>query len=193
MFAWMQAFVAPFVSAFGGEFWHDTIVMVIPPTEIPIDISYVPDPNVKSLVIGLTFGTPMEYDPSTGDIGPEILSPDAGVYHRQVGYMKWHWDPLVESILKTNPYPQLLWSSTERPYELRVVNMTGKHIWMDMTFWVIKFPKRIKCPVHGECDPEELFKEYMRGITSTIIALSGIGAEKLMEILFKPPIIRVRG
>lgn len=169
MFSWLQTFVAPFVSAFKGMFWHDTIVMVIPPTDIPIDISYVPDPNYKALIIGLTFGVPREYDVTTGEIGAEILSDDVGIYHATENYMDWHWDPFVESILKTNPYPQLLWASKERPYILRVVNKTGKYIWTEVTFWAIKFPARIHCPIYGECDPEELFNKYMKSITSIIM------------------------
>ena len=183
MFSWFQAFVAPFVIAYGGVFWHDTIVMVIPPTDIPIDISYVPDPKTKCLVIGLTFGAPREYDPDTGGVGPEILTPEAGVYHRQEGYMQWHWDPLVESVLKTNPYPQLLWCSSDRPYDLRVVNKTGKYILVDITFWVIKFPKKVPCQIWGECDPEELFRRYMEGVTAFFTALSKVGAAKVVELL----------
>jgi len=87
MFSLLQAFVAPFVISFGGSFFHDTIEMVIPPTEVPIDISYIPDPTYKVLVIGLTFGTPREFDPDTGTIGPEIISTDVGVYHGEPGYM----------------------------------------------------------------------------------------------------------
>lgn len=183
MFSLLQAFVAPFVISFGGSFWHDTIEMVIPPTDVPIDISYVPDENFKSLIIGLTFGKVREFDPATGTIGPEVLSTDVGVYHKQEGYMDWHWDPFVESILKTNPYPQLLWSSRERPYELRVINKTGKYIWSEITFWAVKFPKKVSCPLHGECDPEELFKRYMQGVASLFIATSEVGAAKLADVL----------
>jgi len=183
MFSLLQAFVAPFVISFGGSFFHDTIEMVIPPTEVPIDISYIPDPTYKVLVIGLTFGTPREFDPDTGTIGPEIISTDVGVYHGEPGYMDWHWDPLVESIIKTNPYPQLLWSSKERPYELRIINKTGKYIWSEMTFWAVKFPKKVSCPLHGECDPEELFKRYMRGVASLFIATSEVGAAKLADVM----------
>ena len=192
MFSLMQAFVAPFVMSFGGEFWHDTMEMVIPPTDTPIDISYVPDPYTKSLVIGVTFGRPREYDPYTGTIGPEILGTGVGLYHSTKGYMAWHWDPFVESIINTNPYPQLLWTSKDRPYLMRIVNNTGKYVWCDATFWLIRFPRRIPCPLYGECDPEELFKKYMQGVTSLMIALSGIGAEELIRILSKPPVLEVR-
>ena len=165
MFSWLQTFVAPFVVAFGGKFMHDTVAMVLPPTVTPIDISYVPDPDVKSLIIGVTFGTPREYDPYTGEVGAEILSDDVGLYHATFGWMEWHWDPFVESILKTNPYPQLLWVSRDKQYVMKMVNNTGKFIWLEGTFWYIKFPKTIKCPFYGTCDPEDLFIKYMRGIT----------------------------
>ena len=181
MFSWLQAFVAPFVIAHGGSFWHDTIALVIPPTEIPIDISYVPDPKFKSLIIGLTFGTPREYDPSTGTIGPELVSTDVGIYHAQASYMDWHWDPFVESILRTNPYPQLLWSSHERPYQLRIVNYTSNYVWVEATFWVIKFPRKVHCPIYGECDPEDLFKKYMSGITKLFVAINEVEATSLAK------------
>ena len=183
MFSWMQSFVAPFVAAFGGTFWHDTIELVIPPTEVPIDISYVPDPKFKTLIIGLTFGTPREYDPATGTIGPEIVSSDVGIWHRASGWMDWHWDPFVESILKTNPYPQLGWVSSDRPYELRVVNNTGGYIWAEATFWVVKFPEKIYCPIWGECDPEDLFKRYMSGVTYLFTVFSAFGAERMLSAL----------
>lgn len=175
MFSLLQAFVSPFVIAFGGTFWHDTIEMIIPPTNAPIDVSYVPDPNFKSLIIGLTFGTPREYDPATGEVGAEILSSDVGVYHAEMGYIDWHWDSFVESILKTNPYPQLLWASNENPYQVRIVNNTGKYIWSEVTFWAVKFPKKVVCPLYGDCDPEFLFKEYMKGIASFFLAMNKVG------------------
>ena len=96
VFGWMQSFVAPFVTAYKGMFWHDTIEMIIPPSDVPIDISYIPDPKYKSLIIGLTFGTPREFDISTGAIGPEVYSTDVGIFHSTEGYMDWHWDPCVE-------------------------------------------------------------------------------------------------
>ncbi len=183
LFSWLQAFVAPFVVAHRGTFWHDTVALVIPPSEVPIDISYIPDPEYKSMVIGLTFGTPHEYDPSTGTVGPEIISTDAGVYHSTRDWMDWHWDPFVESILKTNPYPQLLWASREKPYHLRVINRTGKYIWAEVTFWVIKFPKRIPCPFWGECDPEDLFRRYMDGVVKLFTAISALGEAGVLKAL----------
>ena len=187
MFAWMQTLVAPFVIACKGRFYHDTITMVIPPTEAPIDISYIPDPKFKTLVIGLTFGTPMEYDPDTGTVGPEILTADAGVYHSAPDYMDLHWDPFVESILKTNPYPQLLWSSTEKPYFLRIVNRTDKYIWCDVTFWIIKFPRTVDHPVYGSGDPEEIFRKYMEDVLAVLAML-----RKILPKLQTAPEVEIR-
>jgi len=182
-FSWLQTFIAPFVAAFKGMFWHDTIALIIPPTEVPIDISYIPDPEFKALIIGLTFGTPREYDPATGTIGSEFYTTDVGIWHSTPGYMDWHWDPFVESIIKTNPYPQLLWASRERPYYLRVVNRTAKHIWVEATFWAIKFPRTVPCPVWGVCDPEDLFLKYMQGVTGVFVAASKVGPEKMIEVM----------
>ena len=193
MFSWFQTFVTPFVIAFGGEFWHDTVALVIPPTDTPIDISYIPDPNYKSMVIGLTFGDAYEYDPTTDTIGPEIYSTDVGIKHSTRDYMAWHWDPFVKSILKTNPYPQLLWASKERPYRLRVLNYRTGFVWSEATFWVIKFPRKVACPIWGECDPEDLFRRYMEGVCKFFIAISKIPIENLLRLLETPPTIVVGG
>ncbi|RLG82536.1 MAG: hypothetical protein DRO09_00130 [Thermoprotei archaeon] len=190
MFSWLSAFVAPFVAALGGEFWHSTMTLVIPPTPAPIDVSYIPDPDSKCLVIGLTFGDAYEYDPDTGTIGPEIYTPSAGVYHSCRGWMAWHWDPFVKSILMTNPYPQLGWCSSESPYMLRIVNGTDKYIWCDVTFWLVKFPLTVH--LYGrDYDPEQLFKAYMESVVAYFceagkaLGERGLGALKEMarEIL----------
>ena len=184
MFSWMQSFIAPFVSAVGGMFWHDSITLVLGPTSIPIDISYLPDPKFKSLIIGLTFGDVYEYDPDTGTIGPEILSPDIGVYHACKGWMDWHWDPFVKSILRTNPYPQLGWCSRENPYILRIVNNTDKYIWSDITFWVIKFPIRVRF-LGREWDPEDLFNRYMRYVMTLYYRFGEVLERVPREVLEK--------
>ena len=158
--------VVAFVDTVGGLFWHDTLVYVIPPTAgTPIYATYIPDPATKVLVIGLTFGDVLEYDPATGEFGPEIRSHKIGIWHACKGRMMWHWDPALKSIFMTNPYPQLLWCDVGKPYELLIVNDTDKTVWMDVTFWVVRFPKRVWCPVLNRyCDPEELWNAYMKGI-----------------------------
>ena len=170
MFGWLQAFVEPFVEALGGVFWHDTDLLIIPPTTTPIYATYVPEPRTKALIIGVTFGTPREYDPSTGTFGAEIESMDIGFWHATRGKMDWHWDPLVKSILMTNPYPQLIWCDASKPYELLIVNNTSTTVAIDATFWIIRFPKRVWCPVlERYCDPEELWNRYMSGIVQYFV------------------------
>lgn len=174
-----------FVDGIGLIVLHNTISLVIPPTKIPIDVSYIPDPNFKCLIIGLTFGKVYEFNIETEEIGPEIQTVYAGIWHAQEGYMDWHWDPFVESILKTNPYPQLVWSSRDRPYELRIVNKTDKYLWCEATFWVVKFPRRVYCPIYGECDPEDLFRRYMQGICTFFLAMNMVGIENIMKVIEK--------
>jgi len=99
--------------------------------------------------------------------------------------MEWYWDPFVESlgVGARFVYPQLLWSSKEKPYELRIVNKTDKYIWIDATFWLIKFPKTVPCPLYGECDPEDLFQKYMSGVAALLIALNHVGVTKVVDLL----------
>ena len=173
--------VVAFVEAVGGVFWHDTLIYIIPPTVgNPIYATYVPAPDTKVMVIGLTFGRPREYDPSTDTIGPEILSGDIGVWHATRERMDWHWDPMVESIIENRPYPQLIWCDASKPYELLIVNDTDKTVWLDVTFWVIRFPKRVWCPVFERyCDPEELWEAYMKGIVIDYVKkAAGRGEER---------------
>ena len=172
VFSWFQTFVLPFIVAFKGRFWHDTVIMVIPPTEEPIDVSYVPDEYTKSLIIGLSFGIPRVYDVETGEIGGEVITPNAGIYHKNEPWMEMHWDPFVESILMMRPYPQLGFSSKKKPYILRIINQTGQYLWTEVTFWVVKFPVKIEYPTHETAfDPEELFYMYMRSIVDYFLKL----------------------
>jgi len=170
--------VTAFVEDVGGLFWHYTIGLAIPPTTTPIYATYVPDPKTKALIIGLTFGDVYEYDPVTRTFGPEVRNVDIGVYHSCAQKMEWHWDPFVKSILFVMPYPQLIWCDASRPYEILIVNRTDKCVWADATFWMIKFPRRVLCPVLGTyCDPEELWKYYMKGIVIDYIR-KGVEAER---------------
>jgi len=58
---------------------------------------------------------------------------------------------------------------------VRIVNNTGKYIWSEVTFWAVKFPKKVVCPLYGDCDPEFLFKEYMKGIANFFLAMNKVG------------------
>jgi len=170
MFSWFVPEVAAFVKANGGLFWHDTIVMLIPPLgDRFIDISYIPARDRKSLIIGLTFGKDdlLIYDPVTGtyrrpntDDMPKLAS--VGIWHRCVPWMDWHWDPFVDSLLGVGVYPQLGFASPEKPYELRVVNKTDLFVWANVTFWAINFPYQSICPITGErIDIEECYDKFM--------------------------------
>jgi len=187
-FSWFQAFIYPFVVFAKGQFAHDTIAMVIPPrSQMPpegyIDVSYVPSRDRKALIIGLKFGKARQFDSETGTIGQEIIATDIGVWHATPGYMVWHWDPFVESIIELPVYPQAFFVSTEKPYILRIVNNRDIYVWGDATFYYIEFPKTIYCPLYGSCDPEELFYKYMSGVVALFVAANHVGVNKLVELL----------
>lgn len=207
-FSWFIDKVAAFATAFEGKFWHDTLVMIIPPLSQPIDVTYVPSKDLKTLIIGLTFGDILIYEPDTNTYrrptDNEIpLLKDAGIYHRSEPWMEWHWDPLVKSISSFGVYPQLGFTTVDRPYELRIVNRTPFFIYTDATFWLIKFPNEVYCPIYGEenvkCDVEFLFKKYMEGIVRLHVFYNKLIEElikrpedviELMKVLFKKPSIK---
>lgn len=187
-FSWFIDKVAAFAVAFGGRFWHDTLAMIIPPLPSPIDVSYVPSKDFKTLVIGLTFGDVLIYEPDKNAFrrptDNEIpLLKNAGVYHRSEPWMEWHWDPFVKSIVGFGVYPQLGFSTVERPYELRLVNRTPFFLYTDATFWLIKFPNEVYCPIYNtRCDVEFLFKKYMEGVVRLHVFYN-----KLLEETIKKP------
>jgi len=77
--------------------------------------------------------------------------------------MEWHWDPAVASlgIGGRFVYPQLGFVSRSNPYELRLVNRSSLTVFMDVTFWVIRFPNEVEV-MGRRYDIEELFKAYMK-------------------------------
>ncbi len=167
--------VAEFTVAFKGVFWHDTVAMAIPPLPHPIDISYIPSKEYKTLIIGLTFGKPLVYDYAIGEwrepTPTEYIEKltRIGVFHRCSDWMDWHWDPLVDSLGMSGKfiYPQLGFATASKPYELRLVNNTDLTVFLDATFWVLKFPVEVECPIWAPqgktmCDVEELFWIYMK-------------------------------
>ena len=167
-FSWFVDAVAEFAIAFNGVFWHDTWAVVVPPLPTPIDLLYVPSPDFKALVVGLTFGKVLVLDHRLGEWREP--TPDeyielskVGVYHRCGEWMEWHWDPAVASlgIGGRFVYPQLGFVSRSNPYELRLVNRSSLTVFMDVTFWVIRFPNEVEV-MGRRYDIEELFKAYMK-------------------------------
>ena len=194
-FSWLLDTVAEFTVAFKGVFWHDTWAMAIPPLPHPVDLTYVPSKEFKTLIIGLTFGNVLVYDDVLGDWREPTPSeyveklPKVGIYHRCGDWMEWHWDPLVNSLGVDGRfvYPQLGFAGSEKPYELRVVNNTDLTVFCDATFWVIRFPNEVECPMWAEaegakCDVEELFWRYMRSRVLNQLAI----AKPFWEVLKTP-------
>jgi hypothetical protein len=174
-FSWLTEAVAEFTAAFKGVFWHDTWAMAIPPLPAPFDLLYTPSKEFKTLIIGLTFGDVKVFDAGTGawrdPTSNEYANklPKIGIFHRCGEWMDWHWDPLVHSLGVDGRfvYPQLGFASVTKPYELRVVNKTDLTVFTDATFWVIRFPNEVDCPIWAPegkttCDVEEIFWRFMR-------------------------------
>jgi len=182
-FSWFVEPVTEFAAAFKGVFWHDTISLVIPPLPKPFDVYYVPSKDFKSLIVGLTFGRALVLDVATNawrePTPNEYVDklPKIGVFHRCVDWMDWHWDPLVDSLGIGGKfvYPQLGFATYEKPYELRLVNPTDLIVFMDATFWVVRFPREVECPIWGDekavCDVEELFWRFMKSRVLNQMAL----------------------
>ena len=191
-FAWILGPVAEFATAFRGVFWHDTWAMVIPPLPHPLDLSYVPSKDFKTLIVGLTFGKVLVWDEAAGAWREPTPTEYAekltrvGIYHRCGDWMDWHWDPLIGSIGMDGRfvYPQLGFATIHKPYELRAVNPTDLTVFIDATFWVIRFPNEVECPVWAEapgakCDVEELFWRYMRSRVLNQVAVGKVFWEAL--------------
>jgi len=172
-FSWFIDSVTEFAVSFNGVFWHDTWSITLPPLSKPIDLYYVPSKDFKALIIGLTFGKVLILDQATGKWNEPtpneyIKLSNVGVFHRCGEWMEWHWDPLVNSLGVDGRfiYPQLGFATPSKPYELRVINNTDLIIFTDVTFWVIRFPNEVECPIWGDekkkCDVEDLFWKFMR-------------------------------
>jgi len=130
----------PLIKKFNMQFWHDTMAMIIPP-KFQEMISYEPPKGRAYLIFAITFGRPRRYDPSTGTVGDVISTVDVGIWHASK-WMKWHWDPLVESIYEI-VYPQHVLVRHGEPYWMEIYNKTEDlFVYMDATIWLYEFEEK---------------------------------------------------
>lgn len=116
-------------------FLHETAYYIFPPG-LDITIRWYPEEEDKVyLIFALSFGTPRNY------ITDEVMYTDkAGFWHRGLG-MRWHWDPLVESITGV-VYPHVTPALKEEPFELRMYNYTDTPIYLDISVWFFEMDKK---------------------------------------------------
>ena len=173
----------PFIRAFKGELWHDTISIILPPHIEMIPIEYYAAEK-PALLYYLYPGEARIYNPETGALGDEVKTMDAGFVHSHPGYMKEHHDPLVHSFLKENPYEFVGWVEPGKPHFLWMYNRTDSFIWFDLTIWVAEFPS-LEVEVAGEKrELPEVFDQYLRGIFNLFYTLGEAGvSSKLGEHL----------
>jgi hypothetical protein len=114
------------------QFYHVTQLIILPPrTDVTLQWSPSED-NVVQLIFALTFGTPRDF--TTGET---VYTTAAGFWHRGRG-MKYHWDPLVESIVRA-VYPHVTPATKREPFEIRLYNYTDRIIMMDLSVWVFEY------------------------------------------------------
>jgi len=114
------------------QFYHVTQLVILPP-RIDVLLQWTPsEDNVVQLIFALTFGTPRDFN--TGEV---IYTTDAGFWHRGRG-MKYHWDPLVESIAKI-VYPHVTPATKREPFEIRFYNNTDRVVAIDISVWVFEY------------------------------------------------------
>jgi hypothetical protein len=114
------------------QFYHVTQLVILPP-RIDVTLQWTPtEDGVVQLIFALTFGTPRDFI-----TGETVYTTDAGFWHRGRG-MKYHWDPLVESIVKA-VYPHVTPATKREPFEIRFYNYTDRVIAMDVSAWIFEY------------------------------------------------------
>jgi hypothetical protein len=114
------------------QFYHVTQLVILPPrTDILLQWTPAED-GVVQIIFAITFGTPRDF--TTGET---VYTTEIGFWHRGRG-MKYHWDPLVESIVKT-VYPHVTPATKREPFEIRFYNYTNRVVMMDVSVWVFEY------------------------------------------------------
>lgn len=164
-------------------FFHETLQLVFPPG-ITFTMRWAPPARMVYLVFFLTMGRARDY--VTGDT---ITSTDYGFYHRgglgsfikKTDAMRWHWDPMVESIFLVE-YPHHLVATHNKAMILELYNnavdpITGLPITVvqDFSIWVF------------ECNEEEFkdVEQYFRGYYNYYHTLGGMSKQQLERFLLK--------
>jgi hypothetical protein len=114
------------------QFYHSTAFYIIPPN-IDVTLKWAPaEDDVVQVIFAVTFGEPRDYN--TGEV---VWTDEVGFWHRGRG-MKWHWDPLVPSIIRT-VYPHVTPTTKQDFFEVRFVNRTNRVIIVDVSLWIFEY------------------------------------------------------
>jgi len=121
-----------FVDGIGLVLLHNTAYYIIPPN-IDVTLKWAPaEDGVVQVIFAITFGEPRDYN--TGEV---VWTDEVGFWHRGRG-MKWHWDPLVPSIIRT-VYPHVTPTTKQDFFEVRFVNRTSRTIIIDVSLWILEY------------------------------------------------------
>jgi hypothetical protein len=108
--------------------------IIIPPN-LDVTIKWTPEEdNVVQVIFALSFGRPR--DLYTGEV---VYTDEVGFWHRGKG-MKYHWDPLVESIVST-VYPHITPVTKQEYFEVRFINRTNRAIVIDVSIWIFEYSR----------------------------------------------------
>jgi hypothetical protein len=126
------------------------VLFIIPPGA-RFTITYRPREGYVYLIFAITFGRPRDY--ATGDV---LTTDDYGFWHRH-GQIRWHWDPMVESLYEVDPYPLWCECTVDDPHEMLIYNNTGLTVIQDVSIWIF------------ECAEEHwpIVQQYLKGLFKT--------------------------
>jgi hypothetical protein len=114
------------------EFYHVTGYYIIPPN-LDVTVKWFPEEDDRvHLIFAITFGRPRDLD--TGEV---VYTDQVGFWHRGRG-MKYHWDPLVESIVNV-VYPHITPTTKQEYFEVRFINRTNRIIIVDVSIWIFEY------------------------------------------------------
>jgi len=119
-------------------------------------VTYKPREGYVYLVWSLTMGKPRDY--ATGDV---LTTDDYGFWHRH-SQLRWHWDPLVESLYEFE-HPHWLEVTEQDPVELEFVNNTTLTVIQDFTLWILECAK-----LH-----QPIVRDYLKGVYNFFVKKEG--------------------
>ena len=159
----LEEILYPFVFSLGGELWHDTIKVYLPPS-FEDWLVYSPVKYRSAVLYFIYFGDVRILNPDTLEPEEDILSDDVGFEHEHMYYMILHNDPMLKSILGHRPYIMLAYVDETTPHRLLLYNRIDDYVFIDATIWVAEFPMK-ELEIEGETvSIEKALIRYLSGI-----------------------------